>query len=93
VDTVDGTAGLQCVAGISHGLNAKLDDGGISLSVTYRDRSRWPEDSVVTASGLCVTAGHVIRDDRVKASVLFVKYADVTSEVVLSRGEWSHSFR
>jgi hypothetical protein len=50
------------------------------------------EDSFVTVSGLSVAAGHVIRDDRVKASVLFVKYADVTTEIVLSRGEWSHSF-
>jgi hypothetical protein len=92
MDVVDRTAGLQCVAGISHGLNAKLDDGGICSCVTYRGRNSWPEDSVVTVSGLSVAAGHVIRDDRVKASVLFVKYADVTTEVVLSRGEWSHIF-
>jgi hypothetical protein len=77
--------GLQCVAGPSHGLNAKLDDDGICLCDTYRGRNSWPEDSYVTVSGPSVTAGRVIRDDGVKASVLFVKYADVTTEVVLSR--------
>ena len=42
--------------------------------------------------GLSVTAGHVVRGDRVKASVLFIKYADVTAEVALSRREWNQSF-
>ena len=91
MDAVDRTVGLQCVANISHGLNAKLDDGGICVCVTYRGRKSWPEGSVVAVSGLSVTAGHVVRDGRVKASVLFIKYADVTTEVDLSRGEWSHS--
>ena len=92
MDTVDRTAGPHCVASTSHGLNAKLGDGGICLCVTYRGRNSWAEDSVVAVSGMSVTAGHFIRDDRVKASVLFDKYADVRTEVVLSRGEWSHSF-
>jgi len=92
MDTVDRTPGLQCVAGTSHGLNVKLDDGGISLRVTYRGRNSWPKDSVVTVSGLSVKVGHVIHGDRVKATVLFVKYADVTAEVFLSRGEWSLNF-
>jgi hypothetical protein len=91
MDAVDRTPGLQCVASTSHGLNAKLDGGGLFVCVTYRGRNSWPEDSVVIVSSLSVTSGHV-RDDRVKASVLFVKYADVTTEVVLSRGECSHSF-
>jgi hypothetical protein len=86
MDTVDRTVVLQCVAGTSHGFNVKLDDGGICLCVTYRGRSSWPEDAVVAVSSMCITAGHVVRDDRVKAIVLLDKYVDVTTEVVLSRG-------
>jgi hypothetical protein len=67
-------------------------EGGICLCVTYRCRNSWPEDSVVAVSGMSVTAGHVVRDGRVKASVLFGKYADVITETVFSRGEWSHAF-